>query len=197
MPAQVRSRRVSKLGEHPELLEAGVDVGASQGPEALHAEFLAAKTAEHGAIDYSAAQDLRIDVAPFEIEAAFGEIADESAREAVARAGGVKDLLEQITGDDEMLASMKKNSAVLAALDDQCARPHLVDLGGGALQIVSLGQHARLGIVNEQEVPVADGIKQLLAVVLDPVIHGVAAHQSYSVHLLAHAALERGLYVAE
>src|SRR5580658_5924460 len=153
MPAQVRSRRVSKLGEYPELLEAGVDVGASQGPEALDAEFFAAKAAQHGAVDYGPAQVLRVDMAGFEIETAFGEIADESAGEAIARAGRVEDILQQIAGDYKMFVAMKKDGAVFAALDYQRPRSHIEDLGGGMFEIVSLGKHTRLGVINEQEIP--------------------------------------------
>ena len=40
-------------------------------------------------------------------------------------------------------------------------------------------------------------LQQFLAKILDPVVHGVAAGQPQAVHLRAHAALQRGLDVAE
>ncbi len=39
--------------------------------------------------------------------------------------------------------------------------------------------------------------EQIVAKILDPIIHGVAARQAEAVHLLAHAALQGGLDVAE
>ena len=52
-------------------------------------------------------------------------------------------------------------------------------------------------IVDQQEVPVADGFQQLRAKIADPVVHGVAAGQAQVLHLRAHAALQAGLDVAQ
>jgi hypothetical protein len=91
----------------------------------------------------------------------------------------------------------KQNRAVFAALDDQRLRAHLHDLGRGSLQVVFAREHARFAVVDEQKIPILDGLQQLVAKILDPVIHGVAARQAQAVHLLAHAALQGGLNVAE
>ena len=59
------------------------------------------------------------------------------------------------------------------------------------------GKHARFAIVDQQKIPVADGRQQLVAKIVDPEIHGVAAGQAQVVHLRAHAALQSRLDVAE
>ena len=63
-----------------------------------------------------------------QIEALLGQVADEAAGEAIARAGGIEDFLQQIARNDEMPVAMEQDGAVLAALDDQRLRPHLQDL---------------------------------------------------------------------
>jgi len=64
-------------------------------------------------------------------------------------------------------------------------------------QVVLAREHARFAVVDQQEVPLADGFEQFGAVVADPVIHGVAAHELHRARLRAHALLQRGLDVAE
>src|SRR5579875_103440 len=76
-------------------------------------------------------------------------------------------------------------------------RTHRQNPCRGLAQVRFAGKQARLAVVDQQEIPFGDGRQQLLAVVLDPEIHGVAAGQAQAVHLRANAALERRLDVAQ
>jgi hypothetical protein len=91
----------------------------------------------------------------------------------------------------------EQDGAILAALHHQCARPHVQNAGGGAPQVVLAGEHARLAVVDQQEVPIAHGLQQFRAIVANPVIHGVAARELQAVHLRAHVALQRRLDIAQ
>ena len=56
----------------------------------------------HRAIDDRAAEFLGVDLAVVEVEALLGQIADEAAGEAIARAGRIENLFEQIAGNHEV-----------------------------------------------------------------------------------------------
>ena len=104
----------SKLGKGPELVEACIDLGAGEITKAVDAEPFAAETAQHRSVNDSPAEFLVADVALFEVEAALGEIADEAAGEAVARASRVEDFIQQIPRDDGMSVGTEQDRAVLA-----------------------------------------------------------------------------------
>jgi hypothetical protein len=67
----------------------------------------------------------------------------------------------------------------------------------GLHEVVVAGEHASLGVVDEQNVEALENFKQGRAMVLDPVIHGVAGNELDVGHGLAHAALEHGIDVGE
>ena len=158
-----------------ELLIAGLDFFAGQGAEAVHAELLAAEAAHHGTVDHGAAQFGKIEIAVGGRDAAPGQVADEAAGEAIARAGGVEDVFQQIARHHEVVVAAEQDGAVFAALDDQRVRPHVHDLGGGAAQVVLARKQAGFAVVDQQEVPLLEGFEQGRAEIVDPVIHGVAA----------------------
>src|ERR1035438_8542558 len=191
------TRSALKRGVVFELLIAGLDFFTGQGAEAVHPELLAAEAAHDGTVDHGAAQFGKIEIAVGGRDAAAGQITDEAAGEAIARAGGVEDILQQIARDHEVLALAEQDGAVLAALDDQRVRAHGHDLGGGAAQVVFARKQAGFAIVDQQEVPLLEGFEQRRAEVVDPVIHGVAAGELDVAHLVAHAALQIGLDVAQ
>ena len=90
-----------------ELLIAGLDVFAGEGTEAVYAELFAAEASHDGAIDDGTPQFREIEFATIRGKAAAGEIADEAAGEAIARTGGVEDVVEKIAGDNEMIAAVE------------------------------------------------------------------------------------------
>ena len=152
---------MQNAGAAPELLVTRLDFVAGQGAEAVHSELLAAEAAHNRTVDHGAAQFGEIDIAVGGRDAAAGEIADEAAGEAIARAGGVEDIFQQIARRHEVAAAAEQDGAVFAALDDQRVRAHLQNLGGGAPQVVFAGEQARFAVVDQQEVPLADGLEQL------------------------------------
>src|SRR6266404_3016928 len=191
------SARALKRRERAEFFKTGINLGAGESAEALHAKLLAAEAPHHRTVDDSAAQIAAADVAGFEIEALLGQVSDESSGEAVAGAGRVEHVFEQVTGHDEIRVVAEQHRAVFASLDDQRVRTHIENCVGGFAQILATGEHARLAIVDEQKIPIADGGEQLVAKILDPEIHGIAAGQAKPVHLLAHGTLQRGLDISE
>jgi hypothetical protein len=58
-------------------------------------------------------------------------------------------------------------------------------------------EHAGLGVVDQQEIPIPDRGQEFLTEILDPEVHGVAAGQLQVLHLRAHLALQTGLNVAQ
>src|SRR5207244_3047209 len=80
-----------------EFFETPVDLGASQRAEALHTKLLAAKATHDRSVDHGPAQVAPRDVIGFQIEALLRQVPDEPAGETIACAGGIEDVLEQVT----------------------------------------------------------------------------------------------------
>ncbi len=92
---------------------------------------------------------------------------------------------------------MEQRRAVLAVLDDQRARAESHDGARSLHEIVVAGQHARFSVVDEQNIETLENFEQRGAMVLDPVIHGVAGDELDAWHGFAHAALQNGIDVGE
>src|ERR1700690_4320547 len=82
-----------KAGEFFELVEAGIDLRAGQGPKTVHAKLFAAEAAHHRTVDDGAA-DLGDGGVVLDVEAAAGHVSEEAAGEGIARAGGIEHVLE-------------------------------------------------------------------------------------------------------
>ncbi len=67
----------------------------------------------------------------------------------------------------------------------------------GLQEVVVAGQHTGFGVVDEQHVETLEDLKQRGAMVLDPIIHGVAGNELDAGHGLAHAALQNRIDVGE
>src|SRR5579863_4211563 len=91
-----------KRRELAELFESSIDLRACERAETLHAKAFAAEAPQHGAVNDGAAQHAAVDVIPFQAEPVLGQIADEAAGKAVAGAGRIEDVLQQIPGHDEV-----------------------------------------------------------------------------------------------
>src|SRR4249920_1764497 len=79
-----------------ELPIARLDFVAGERAEAVHPEFFAAETPHHRSVDDGAAQLGEVDVAARGIDPASRQVADESAGETVARAGGIEHVVQQV-----------------------------------------------------------------------------------------------------
>ena len=82
-------------------------------------------------------------------------------------------------------------------LDDQDARAESHDSARGLNEVVVAGEHARFSVVDEEDVEALENFEQRGAMVLDPVVHGVAGDELDAGHGFAHAALQDGIDVGE
>src|SRR5258706_5535383 len=151
-PAISRGLERSELAE---LFKSGIDFFTRERAEALHAEAFAAEASHDGPVNHRPAEHAAADLVAFQAEAVFGQVADESARETIAGAGGIENIFEQITGHDEIGVAAEQHRSILAALDHQSMRPHVQNLFGGLAEIVFACQQAGFVIVDQQKVPVA------------------------------------------
>src|ERR1017187_5783715 len=117
----------SKFRELPELAEAPVDLLACQRPEAVDTKLLAAEAAQDRSINDGAPQLLRVDVAALQIETLFGQVADEAARETIARARRIEHFFKKVSRHHEVRIAAEQDGAVLAAFDDEGIRSHVED----------------------------------------------------------------------
>src|ERR1035437_4534732 len=189
--------RALKRGVVLELLITGIDFFTGQGAEPVHPEFLATEAAHDGTVNHGAAQFGKIEFSVGGRDAAARQMANETAGEAIARAGRVEDVFQQIARDHEVLTAAEQDGAVLATIDHQRVRTHLHDLGGGAAQVVFAREQAGFAVVAQQEVPLLQSLEQRRTEIVDPVVHGVAAGELDIAHLVAHTALQIGLDVAQ
>src|SRR5579863_4185005 len=88
--------------ELAELFKSGIDFFTRERAEALHPEAFAAEASHYGPVNHRAAEHAAADLVAFEAEAVFGQVADESASEAIARAGRIENIFEQVPGHDEI-----------------------------------------------------------------------------------------------
>src|SRR5579859_3423066 len=156
-PAISRGLERSELAE---LFKSGIDFFTRERAEALHAEAFAAEASHHGPVNHRAAQHAAADVVAIQAEAVFGQIADESAGETIARASGIENVLQQIPRNDEIRIAAEQHGAVFAALDHQSMRPHIQNFFGSLAQIAFAREQAGFMIVDQKEVPMADGFQQ-------------------------------------
>src|SRR6266849_9004450 len=84
--------------ELAELFKAGINLFARERAEALHAKAFAAEAAHDGSVNHRPAEHATADMIALQAEAVLGQVADEPAREAVAGAGGIEDIFEQVAG---------------------------------------------------------------------------------------------------
>ncbi len=82
-------------------------------------------------------------------------------------------------------------------LDDQRARAESHDGACSLHEIIVAGQHARFSVVDEQNIQAFENFKQGGAMILDPVIHGVAGDEFHTGHCFAHAVLQNRIDVGE
>jgi hypothetical protein len=91
--------------------------------QAVVREALDAEARHHRPEDHRGAQ-----AAPARLDARARQVAHEPAREAVARAGRIDDLLErQRRRREDLAVRVEQQRPVLAALDDEVARTHRLD----------------------------------------------------------------------
>src|SRR5690242_1350126 len=98
-----------KRGARFKFAIARLDFLAGERAEAVHPELLAAEAAHDGAVDDGPLELGEVELAVLRRDAASGEVADEAAGEAIARAGRVEDLFEEVAGGHEMAVAAEEN----------------------------------------------------------------------------------------
>src|SRR5260370_10543084 len=183
--------------ELAELFKTGIDLCARERAEAFHAKSFAAEAAHDGPVNHGPAEHAAADMIALQAEAMLGQVADEAARETVAGAGGIEDVFEQVSGHYKERVAPEQHGAILAALDHHGGRAHVQNLARGLAQVGLAREHARFVIVDQQKVPVLDGLKQIFPEIAYPEVHSIAAGQAQVLHLVADAALQAGLDVPQ
>src|SRR5262249_25752074 len=114
----------------------------------------------------------------------------EAASKAVARAGGITDLLQREGRHAEDRVPMDHHRAVLSALDDERAWAEPEDVPRGPQQVVLAGKLARFGVVDHQDLRMLQSLLELHRRALDPVVHRVERHDPWpTAHLREYGAL--------
>src|SRR5437879_8397944 len=114
----------AKLGQAPEMARAGGDFAPGERAQAVQPKPLDREAAHHRSIDDGAAQRCVAGAA------CAGQAAHETTGEAIARAGGIVNLLERIPRHGENGVVMHHHGHVLAALDHTSARATLENVVG-------------------------------------------------------------------
>src|SRR3954471_10703277 len=140
---------------------------------------------------------MNVKVSVTQIKSAFSQIADKPSRKTISRAGRIENILQQVARDHEQGILTYQHGPILAALDDQRIRPQVKNLRRRFPQVVFVRQHTGLAVIDEQKIPILDGLEQLLASLRNPKVHGVAADKANVLHLPLHIQLQRRLNISE
>src|ERR1700728_2072729 len=169
--------------------------------QALRAESLHGKRAHDAAIEHGFAEHRRCE------RRLGGDVAEESTSEGIARSRGIDDFRERQCGcaewnghgrlAGERPVAEERGCTVLAVLDYECPGAHVEHLARGEDEVWFLRQHFHFGVVDQKRVETFEHAGQVFGVVLDPVVHGVAAHHLHLWHLAADVFLESGIDVGE
>src|SRR4030088_1406653 len=89
-----RSPAGSEIRTGLELVIALIDLRAGEVPETIHAEFLAAEAAHHGAVDNGAAEICFIDIPILGFNPLAREVANETSRETVPSASRIEHIFQ-------------------------------------------------------------------------------------------------------
>src|SRR5947209_6456699 len=91
----------------------------------------------------------------------------------------------------------KDRSAIFSVFDHQRLGPQLQNLLRGARQAGIFGQHLGFSIVDQQCINGLEHLSEFLRFAGDPEIHGVAADELGSIHLLAHVDLKNRIDIGQ
>ncbi len=192
---EAASVKVRQLAEDVEAL---VDLLARELLQALGAEALAGKRAHHAAVEHGAAEGAGC-------ELGLRCSSRRSRRQSCRLRRWDRRLLRAAVPGREMcvaptfLGDLPKKAVApySPCLTTSMRGPRLEHGARGLHEVGVAGEHACLGVVDEQDVEALEHFKQRGLVVLDPVVHGVAGDELRVGHGFAHAALQDGIDVGE
>ena len=126
-----------------------------------------------------------------------GEPTHEAAGEGVPCPGGIEDRLERIRRREEYLVAGEHERAMLALLDEHGLRALVHDPARRLHEVGTLGELARLAVVERDEVDMLEQFEHVGAPRLDPEVHRVAGDELGRLHLPQHLELETRVDVGE
>ena len=106
-----------------------VDFSVRKPPDSLSAKLLYIKRGHHRSKNHRASHRAFVDLF------LARQVAHETARKRVPRAGGIKHRLQRIRGNREITVGRKERRAVFTTLDDQCSRSPIQDFARGLDQV--------------------------------------------------------------
>src|SRR5579875_788912 len=107
------------------------------------------------------------------------------------------DLLLGKGGSKKYGLILEEARAVLSPIQNQSARPQLLNDGSRPAEVLNPGKHSGFSLVNHQGIDRGQSLLQIFGLALNPVIHRVAGDDASSGELLANVELERGINIAK
>src|SRR5947209_7339387 len=145
----------SKANEFFQRLNALVDLRPRDLCCAGQAKAFAAEGGDHAAIDHRATE-IFLDRASL-----AGEVADHSADERIARAGGINDVVQRKSRADEETGGSGEKSAVVPFFDDDVFGAQLVDIARRMEHVRAVSELMRLGFVQHESIDAFDEREQV------------------------------------
>ena len=179
-------------------VEALIDFLTREFLQAVRAEALHSKRAHDGAVEHGTTEDAGCE---------FGlrcQVTEEATGEAVACACGVDDFFKRQCrrtecGGADVFGRFAEEGgcSVLAVLDNEHARAQLEHGARGLHEVGVAGDHACLGVVDEEDVEPLEHFEQRWLVVFNPVVHRVAGYELSVRRGFTDPPLEYGIDVGE
>ena len=190
---RLRRRHASVLerDEPMEVADALREVIRRDLEQPVDGEFLDGERAHRGAVHDGAPQIRLGEVA------VLREIAHESAGERIAGAGRIEHRLERIRRREEHVRLREHERAVLALLDHDVLRAAFHDPARRLDEVELLGELARLGVVQRDQIDVREQLEQVGTPALDPEVHRVAGDELRLGDLRQHVELQPRIDVPE
>src|SRR5207249_4653262 len=118
-----------------------------------YSELFATKASHHRSVDDGPAQVGVRNLPVARVDTLSGQIADIASGEAVAGAGGIEHLLQEIAGNHEVGVLAEQDSPVFAALDHQRMRSHEENLFRRSAKIIHDREQPRFAVIDQQKIP--------------------------------------------
>ena len=160
------------MGEGFELAVAGLDLGIGETLKPAEREGLHRKGSHHRAHDDGPAKIHLIEILR------AGQKAQEASGKGIPRPRGVADILQRKGRGGKPAPIGEAERSVFPSLDHQRARAPRQNRLGRPDYVRLLGQHPRLGIIDDEDLDVFESLPECLGFPLNPEVHGVSGDQA-------------------